>query len=75
MYTIWLKPTNHENLIEPEEGQFFYNCPIYKTSLRAGELTTSGQSSNFVLAVNLPTTNEEKHWVKRGCALLTQLDD
>jgi len=51
---------------EPDD----YQCPIYKTGKRAGVLTTTGQSSNFILMVDLPTKVEPKVWVKRSAAML-----
>lgn len=59
---------------EPPAAQ--YQCPLYKTSSRAGVLSTTGQSTNFVLCVSLPVEpgTSTDHWVLQGVALLCMLD-
>ena len=52
----------------------YYECPLYKTSRRAGELSTTGVSTNFVMNFYLKCQEDSDHWVRRGAALLTQLD-
>jgi dynein heavy chain len=71
MYVIHFLPT--ENL---ELGDNFYSCPCYKTSVRAGVLSTTGQSTNFILPVNLfSKTQPADFWTLRATALLCQLDN
>ena len=68
--TIWLKPTTND-----KESHFPYNCPVYKTSDRRGELSTTGHSTNFIMKIRIPTEKSQAHWKQRGAAMLTQLDD
>ncbi|RHZ34650.1 hypothetical protein DYB31_006897, partial [Aphanomyces astaci] len=51
-----------------------YPCPVYKTSVRKGTLSTTGMSTNFVVAVYLPSTKTPDHWVLNGAAFLLNLD-
>eukprot|EP00913_Durusdinium_trenchii_P035916 g33606.t1 len=52
-----------------------YRCPIYKTSIRAGTLSTTGHSTNFVLAIEVETLMDPSYWTLKGAAMLTMLND
>lgn len=54
-----------------------YMCPVYKTAARFGTLTTTGHSSNFVVDIYIPMQkkHKERHWIKRGVAMLTSLSE
>ena len=72
MPVIWIKPTRRSDIDSTTRR---YQCPMYKTSERRGQLSTTGHSTNYVLTVLLDTDVVAEHWIKRGTALLCQLDD
>ena len=67
MPVIWLEP--EENRTTPTEG--VYVCPAYKTLRRAGVLSTTGHSTNFVVYIEIPTKEPQSKWIKAGVALFT----
>lgn len=52
-----------------------YSMPLYKTSVRAGTLSTTGMSTNFVLMIEVETELDPSYWILKGAALLTMLND
>eukprot|EP00798_Chlamydomonas_sp_ICE-L_P010614 gene10614-12287_t len=63
-----------ENYTPPQEE---YQCPLYKTSVRAGVLSTTGQSTNFVLHISLPCAagSDADFWIMQGVAALCAPDN
>lgn len=49
MPLIHFKP--QKDYVSKEEE---YQCPVYKTGARAGTLSTTGQSTNYILSVDIP---------------------
>jgi dynein heavy chain len=67
---IHLAPT--ANFVRNKED---YETPLYKTSVRAGTLSTTGHSTNFVVALDLPSDKDPNYWVLKGAAALCSLNE
>ncbi|PFH34693.1 ATPase family associated with various cellular activities (AAA) domain-containing protein [Besnoitia besnoiti] len=61
--------------IQPALREEDYSCPVYKTMSRAGVLSSTGHSTNCVVAVDLPTDQHPSKWVLRGAALVCSVED
>jgi len=56
---------------DPEE----YSMPVYKTTVRAGVLSTTGHSTNFIVPIECPTNRKPIYWVLKGAAFMCALND
>eukprot|EP00003_Mantamonas_plastica_P009854 TRINITY_DN1922_c0_g1_i3.p1 TRINITY_DN1922_c0_g1~~TRINITY_DN1922_c0_g1_i3.p1 ORF type:complete len:2408 (+),score=832.24 TRINITY_DN1922_c0_g1_i3:887-8110(+) len=84
MPVLWLVPVVKEEEEEQwsddeeekgkEEGKtgsettFTYLCPVYNTTARSGDLSTTGRSSNYVLSIALASKFAEEKWIRGGVA-------
>jgi dynein heavy chain len=59
-----------KSLIEYSGNRFV--TPLYKTPVHAGVVSTSGHSTNFVVAVLLASSQPGRYWILKGTALLLQ---
>eukprot|EP00698_Gefionella_okellyi_P007650 TRINITY_DN186_c0_g3_i1.p1 TRINITY_DN186_c0_g3~~TRINITY_DN186_c0_g3_i1.p1 ORF type:complete len:2618 (+),score=811.11 TRINITY_DN186_c0_g3_i1:164-8017(+) len=70
MPVIHVKPVIDR--IKPKTG--IYDCPCYKILTRAGTLSTTGHSTNYVITMELPSQQAQRHWIKAGVALFCALN-
>nr|XP_050848639.1 dynein axonemal heavy chain 6 [Vespula vulgaris] len=69
----WLPVVHVNPVLQLPEQDPRYVCPLYKTSLRAGVLSTTGHSTNFVLPLLLPSVQQQSYWILKGTALLIEI--
>lgn len=73
MPVIWLQA---RTAVEEDKGsrKSEYQCPIYRTLNRKGLVSTSGESDNYLISIDLPTSKPEKYWILRRTALFLSLN-
>ncbi|XP_075255484.1 dynein axonemal heavy chain 6-like isoform X3 [Convolutriloba macropyga] len=50
-----------------------YSCPLYRTPLRTGTMSSTGHSTNYVMCIDIPIEGyDSDYWITRGTALLCQ---
>lgn len=57
--------------------QQLYTCPVYKTPARVGVLSSTGQSTNFLMYMRLPMPagSSQSKWLLQGAAVLCSVDE
>jgi dynein heavy chain len=81
MPAIWFKPQSSAaggaGAAAAATPDHRYSCPVYRTALRRGTLSTTGHSTMWLINVKLPMPSHasEQHYIKRGAALLCQTSD
>ncbi|KAG5483353.1 hypothetical protein LSCM1_04900 [Leishmania martiniquensis] len=71
------KPAAKDSGVSASAATAAYECPLYKVRTRAGTLSTTGVSTNYVTSLTLPSLYgvAGDHWTLRGVAALCALDD
>ena len=71
MNVVWLKPVD----LSEHKLDGHYECPFYKTNVRAGVLSTTGHSTNHVCNFWLPSKEDPAFWIRRGTAQCAKTND
>ena len=60
---------------DPDRTIFVYECPVYRTESRKGEVDQStGQSKNFIFTIEMTSEKHSDHWIDRGVASIAQIN-
>lgn len=50
-----------------------YSMPLYKNPERSGTLSTTGSSTNFIIAIDTPSSKTSAFWVLRSAAYISEI--
>lgn len=67
------KDVQKAKVVAQEKELIMYKTPLYKVVSRAGTLSTTGHSTNFVMFIDLPSKDDEEYWVRAGVAAFLSL--
>ena len=67
---IYFNPTENYS-----PDPYDYSMPVYKTTLRAGTLSTTGHSTNFIIFVDVPTKQKPEYWTLNGAAFICAMNN
>lgn len=72
-----LPPIHFQPAVNHKQAPQTYACPVYKTAVRKGVLSTTGMSTNYVVPIELPihAQDSEQKWILAGVAALCNLTD
>jgi len=60
---------------DPDRTTFVYECPVYRTESRKGDVDQStGQSKNFIFCIEMTSEKSSDHWIDRGVASVAQIN-
>ena len=59
------------NHVKPES---YHAVPLYRTTVRAGVISSLGASSNYVMSIEVPSADGSDYWLLKGAACVCALN-
>ena len=62
-------------LLNQKNDDKIHSMAVYKTNIRAGTLSTTGHSTNFIISIDTPTKKKPEYWILKGAAYCCAMND